>query len=182
MLKGMMDNFYILSGAMGAGKSTVLSQLRRNGIPCVPEPAREILTEQRLIQSTGVPEKNADLFSMLMLSRSIHNYSEKSAIGRAIVFDRGIPDTIAYARLFNLDETSYANAAKEFRYNPTVFFLPAWEEIYTNDSERKMSFEEAEAFGTMVRSIYEKFDYRILEVPKVSLEERVKFIMDGIAK
>ena len=116
-----------------------------------------------------------------MLSRSIHNYYENRAMEKAVVFDRGIPDMIAYARLFQLDETSYANAAKEFRYNPTVFYLPAWEEIYTNDSERKMSFEDAKAFGTVVRSIYEELGYRSLEVPRFSLEERVKFIFARIA-
>jgi predicted ATPase len=79
--------------------------------------------------------------------------------GEAVVLDRGIPDMLAYVRLFLLDETSYANAAKEFQYNPTVFYLPAWEEIYTNDVERKMSFDQAKAFGEMARSIYEKFGY-----------------------
>jgi predicted ATPase len=174
-------NFYVLSGAMGAGKSAVLCRLRDLGIHCVPEPAREILAEQRLIQAMGVPERNADLFSMLMLSRSIHNYHENSSVEEAVVFDRGIPDMLAYARLFMLGETSYANAAQEFRNNPTVFYLPAWEQIYTTDSERKMSFEDAKAFGDVVRSIYEKFGYRILEVPQFSLEERVQFILDRIA-
>jgi predicted ATPase len=174
-------NFYVLSGAMGGGKSTVLSRLRDFGIHCVSEPAREILAEQRLIKAMGVPEKNADLFCMLMLSRSIHNYYEHSSVEESVVFDRGIPDMVAYASLFRLDETSYFNAAKEFRYNTTVFYFPAWEEIYTNDAERKMSFEDAKEFGTVVRSIYDNFGYRILEVPQFSLEERVKFILDRIS-
>ena len=148
------NNYYVLSGAMGGGKSTVLSRLRDFGIHCVPEPAREILAEQRMIKAMGVPEKNADLFSMLMLSRSIHNYYENSSVEESVVFDRGIPDMVAYARLFMLDETSYSNAAKEFRYNTTVFYFPAWEEIYTNDSERKMSFEKANEFGALVEGVY----------------------------
>jgi predicted ATPase len=104
-------NFYVLSGAMGAGKSMVLSQLSGLGIPCVPEPAREILAEQRRIHARGVPEKDPDLFSMLMLSRAIHDYQAKSALEEPVVFDRGIPDMVAYARLFRLDETPYRNAA-----------------------------------------------------------------------
>jgi predicted ATPase len=175
------SNFHILSGAMGGGKSTVLSRLRDLGIHCVPEPAREILAEQRLINGTGVPENNADLFSMLMLSRSIHDYYENSSVEESVVFDRGIPDMIAYARLFMLDDTPYVNAAQEFRYHTTVFSFPAWKEIYANDSERKMSFEEAKAFGAAVRSIYEKLGYRILEVPRFSLEKRVQFILDRLA-
>jgi predicted ATPase len=175
------NNFYVLSGAMGGGKSTVLARLSGLGIHCVSEPAREILAEQRMIKAMGVPEKNAALFSLLMLSRSIHNYYENSFVEASVVFDRGIPDMLAYARLFGLAETSYANAAKEFRYNPTVFYFPAWEEIYTTDAERKMSFEAAKAFGAVVRSVYENFGYQILEVPRVSLEERVNFIVDSIS-
>jgi predicted ATPase len=174
------NNSYLLSGAMGAGKSAVLDRLRERGIPCVPEPAREILREQRLIQGRGVPEKDAALFSMLMLSRSMHNYSE-NASSAAVVFDRGIPDMLAYARLFQLDESCYANAAQEFRYNPIVFHFPAWEQIYATDAERKMSFTDAKTFGAIVRSIHENLGYQILEVPRFSVEERVQFILDIIA-
>ena len=95
---------------------------------------------------------------------------------------RGIPDMLAYARLFELDEIPYTNAAREFRYHLTVLFLPAWEEIYTTDSERKMSFRDAEAFGAVVRSIYENLGYQIIEVPRISLEERVQFILERIAR
>lgn len=59
------NNFYVLSGAMGGGKSAVLASLKAFGIPCIPEPTREILAEQRQIKATGVPEKNADLFCMM---------------------------------------------------------------------------------------------------------------------
>lgn len=174
-------NFYVLSGAMGGGKSTVLAGLRDLGMHCVPEPAREILAEQRLINAKGVPEQNAELFSLLMLSRAMHNYSERRTLEAPVMFDRGIPDLIAYARLFQLDETPYTNAVLAFRYNPTVFHFPAWEEIYTTDAERKMSFAAAQDFGAVVRSIYEKLGYRILEVPRVSPAERANFIYTSIA-
>ncbi|MCB9134822.1 MAG: AAA family ATPase [Anaerolineales bacterium] len=173
-------NFYILSGAMGGGKSTILSALKARGHHCIPEPAREILAEQRLIQGVGVPEKNPDMFCSLMLSRAMHNYSQNLSTAGNVIFDRSIPDMLVYARLFSLDETPYTHAAHEFRTHPTVFFFPAWQEIYTNDSERKMSFEQARAFGDTVRAIYEKFGYRILEVPRFSIEERVQFILDKL--
>lgn len=174
-------NFYVLSGAMGGGKSTILARLSACGLACVPEPARAILAEQRLIKAQGVPEQNAGLFSMLMLARAIHNYTEKSSRETPVVFDRGMPDMIAYARLFQLDETPYANAAQAFRYNPTVFYFPAWAAIYTTDTERKMSFAAAQDFGAVVRSIYEQHGYRILAVPRCSPEERVNFICASIA-
>lgn len=173
-------NFYVLSGAMGAGKSATLSRLTELGMLCVPEPAREILAEQRSIKGRGVPEKSPDMFTMLMLSRSIHDYSIHRPEAETVIFDRAIPDMIAYARLFRLDETPYVNAAQEFRYNPNVFYFPAWEKIYRNDSERKMSFDDASAFGSVVRSIYEGCGYHILDVPRLTVEERVQFILNCI--
>lgn len=175
-------NFYILSGAMGAGKSAVLSRLTELGILCVPEPAREILAEQRRIKGMGIPEKSPDLFTMLMLSRSIQDYTAHRPEAETVVFDRGIPDMIAYARLFRLDETPYANAGREFRYNPNVFYFPAWENIYTTDSERKMSFADASAFGKLVKSIYEGCGYHVLDIPHLTVEERVQFILNCIKK
>ena len=72
------------------------------------------------------------------------------------------------------------SASKTFRYNPTVFYFAAWQEIYTNDEERKISFEGAQAFGIDVKSIYKSLGYQILDVPRLSIEERVKFILERI--
>ena len=52
------SNYFILTGAMGGGKSTILAKLAESGVYCVPEPARAILAEQRMISSAGVPEIN----------------------------------------------------------------------------------------------------------------------------
>ena len=68
------NNYFILTGAMGGGKSTILARLAESGVCCVPEPARAILAEQRMSESADVPEKQAEPFPMLMLARAIHNY------------------------------------------------------------------------------------------------------------
>jgi len=65
------QNYFILTGAMGAGKSTILDKFKKLNIKCIDEPARQILAEQRLIQGNGLPETNSNLFTELLLSRSI---------------------------------------------------------------------------------------------------------------
>jgi predicted ATPase len=52
-----MTKHIILTGAMGSGKSTVLSLLKQKGYRTIEEPARPILAEQRSIEDEGVPEK-----------------------------------------------------------------------------------------------------------------------------
>jgi predicted ATPase len=173
-------NYFVLTGAMGSGKSTLAQEIKKAGIRCIAEPAREILAEQRAIGSDGVPEQNPELFCKLMLSRSLQNYNDMMNASEIQVFDRGIPDLVAYAELFAIDSTSFYKAAEQNRYHPGVFFFEGWEEIYTTDSERKISFEGARLFGESVRSIYEKLGYHLLSVPLQSIEERTSFILERL--
>ena len=174
------ENFVVLTGAMGGGKSTILKTLFQMATVCVPEPARKILFEQRSIGASGVPEIDSGLFTMLMLSRSIHDYNEHEAGQMQVVFDRGIPDMIAYAELFGLDLRPYKNAAEQYRYNDTVFYFPPWEDIYSTDEERKMSFEAAKAFGVRTIQIYRDLGHTVIEMPFVSIDERVRFVLEKL--
>ena len=116
------DNYFILTGAMGAGKSTVLRELRKLCMICVDEPARQILAEQRSIQGDAIPDKNKALFTILLLSRSINQFKQLQGHQGPVIFDRGIPDNIGYAQLFNVNTTLYFNASHQYRYNKRVFF------------------------------------------------------------
>lgn len=98
-----------------------------------------------------------------------------------VFFDRGIPDLIGYAELFGLDASDAANAAALHRYNDRVFVLPSWPEIYVTDSERKMTFEAAEAFGKRVRSIYVELEYSVIDAPCDTVVARARFILDNLA-
>jgi predicted ATPase len=175
-----MTRNIILTGAMGSGKSTVLKLLKAEGLTVVEEPAREILAEQRSIGDEGVPEKNPKLFTQLLLSRAIYQYKQMQNTADTVIYDRGIPDNIAYANLFKLTYLPAYQAAKLYPYDSTVFFFPAWKEIYTTDDERKISFEAAKEFGDEVKRIYQKYDYKLIEVPCISASERARFIMNHI--
>lgn len=163
---------------MGGGKSTILQALLERRVICVPEPARKILSEQRSIQGTGVPEIDPSLFTMLMLSRAIHDYSLQDSAG--VVFDRGVPDMVAYAGLFELDLRPYKAAAEKYRYNENVFYFPPWEEIYSTDEERKIDFEGAKNFGIQTKRIYQDLGYNVIEVPRIPITERADFILSRI--
>ena len=71
-------------------------------------------------------------------------------------------------------------AAELFRYARTVFVMPPWREIYQNDAERKQDFAEAIASYDLAVSTYREFGYEPVDVPKVSVTERVQFILERV--
>jgi predicted ATPase len=178
------NRYFILTGAFGSGKSTVLDYLQLRGIQGIVEPARPILAEQRSIQGNGLPGKDPRLFIELMLSRMLSAYAHSEAFAGPILFDRGIPDILAYAKLFGFDFPPGENAARLYRYNPHVFIAPAWEQIYRTDDERTVPFSVAREFGDDVREIYTRLGYTLTDLPCVSAEERAAFIQHhlGVSK
>jgi len=176
------NNFFILTGAMGAGKSTVIQKINGRGFSCIDEPAREILKVQRSINGSGVPERNAWMFNQLMLSRMLYQYKSNIDKDHIIIFDRGIPDIIGYSELLNSEKENSSAASEEYRYNKHVFLFKGWEEIYTNDDERKMSYALAESFGEDITRVYQRLGYSTIDVPFVPAEERASFIIDSIER
>lgn len=177
----MVDNrYFLLTGAFGSGKSTLLEHLQSRGIRGIVEPARPILAEQRSIQGNGVPEKDPRLFVDLMLSRMLQSYRDNEAFAGPVLFDRGIPDLLGYAKLFGLDFAAGEDAARLYRYNSMVFIAPAWEEIYRTDDERTAPFSVAREFDKDLREIYGRFGYALIDLPCVSVEERAEIVLDRL--
>jgi predicted ATPase len=73
-----------------------------------------------------------------------------------------------------------ARAADRFRYNRRVFVAPPWPAIYTQDAERKQTPEEAVRTYEAVVAAYATCGYELVSLPLVSVEERVRFVLDTI--
>src|SRR5262245_34443264 len=174
-------HLFVITGPPGAGKTPLLRELMALGFPGIAEPAREVIAEQRSIGGQGVHDRNPQLFLDLMLSRAVADFERMSDTSGPVFFDRGIPDLIGYAELFGLDPASAAQAAAGHRYQDPVFALPSWREIYVTDSDRRMTFEAASAFGARVRTIYEDLGYDIIDVPCDTVRARARFICDIVS-
>ncbi len=59
--------------------------------------------------------------------------------------------------------------------------LPSWPEIYVTDSGRRMTFEQAAAFGDRVRTIYVDLGYSVVDVSRESVAARARFIVDTLS-
>ncbi|MEF9478844.1 AAA family ATPase [Chryseobacterium sp. 1B4] len=118
-----------------------------------------------------------------MFEESLKTYLEISEMGytKPVFFDRGILDTLGYMRLENIPIPGIMESkARAMVYHNNVFILPPWKEIYENDPERKQTFEQAVATFECMKEIYQEYGFTIIDVPKVSVESRVSFILDKI--
>jgi predicted ATPase len=148
----------------------------------VGEPAREILAEQRAIDGDGTYDRNASLFVDLLLQRSIDKHAAARTADAPVLFDRGVPDCIAYASVMGIDPSQSIRAAERYRYHGQVLMLQPWEEIYTVDDERTMSFADTFLFHHALVGAYERAGYVIVEVPRGSIEDRAAFVRDSITR
>jgi predicted ATPase len=56
------NNFFVLAGTSGTGKTSVLDDLRSRSYKCADEAARSVLSEQLEIDGPALPIKNPMLF------------------------------------------------------------------------------------------------------------------------
>jgi predicted ATPase len=172
------NNFYILSGGPGAGKTTVLDALRARGFQCVEETGRKIIREQKAIGGTIHHNGDRAAYRDLMLSRGIDDFNRVAERNAPVFFDRGIPELTGYSQFVGSDTPpAVEEAVARYRYNQTVFLFPPWQEIYANDSERKQDFREAIETCAAAADAYERTGYRIVEMPKAPVAARVEFIL-----
>ncbi|HQZ14097.1 MAG TPA: AAA family ATPase [Devosia sp.] len=173
-----MDNFVVITGGPGAGKTTLIDALAMLGHGRTIEAGRFIIEAQAGIGGMGVHWGDRQLFAELMLMHEIRSYEEAHAAPGLVFFDRGVPELMGYLRMSGRPVLPhFRKAAATCRYNRTVFAAPPWREIYVNDTERKQAFSEAVATYEACRGSYADAGYEVIDLPKASVGERVRFVL-----
>ncbi len=176
------DNLFIVTGAPGAGKTTLLDAATREGFRVGREAARAVIQSQAAIDGPAVQWRNPDMFAELMLDRDIQSWQSLRNHAGPVLCDRGIPDLVAFGRMLSLpDAGHFHRAAMLYRYNPIVFFAPPWRDIYTDDAERTEGWDHAQRIYGPMRDVYVELGYRVVELPRAPVAERLAFVKDAIA-
>jgi len=161
------------------GKTTTIKALRKKGHCCFDEVSRKVTLA---FQKQGIDQlflKKPLLFSEKLLDGRIHQFKAADRAPEELCFlDRGIPEVGAYMdyKDGNIPE-KFKKANADFTYD-RVFLFPMWKEIYQSDNERYETFQEAQKIQPFIIKAYENLGYHLIEVPRMAVTERVKFILE----
>ena len=173
-----MDDFIVISGCSGGGKSTLLAELAQRGYGAVEEPGRRIIAEERTGAGCALPWIDLSAFAERAMDLSRQDRQRTKHIPGPIFFDRGLVDAAA-ALEYATGKPVLRMIAGE-RYNRTVFMAPPWPEIYVADDDRQHPLEEAIQEYERLISAYSLLDYDIVILPKTAVSGRADFIVQRL--
>lgn len=162
-------NFFLISGGPGVGKTTLLEELRRRGERVVEETHRRIIRE-------GHAQSGSLKLGTLAAREDIARFEAMGEVQERVFFDRGVVDSLTP----QAPPWMWA-AAKRLRYNDLVFTPPPWPEIYTQDEERRQTFEDCLATHETMRRQLLDLGYTPVTVPPASVEARAAFVLEVTA-
>ena len=168
-------------GSPASGKTSIIDKLKNKGHVCMEEISREITLKA---QNKGIDQlflKDPDLFSKQLLEARKKQFIEADTADSPLVFfDRGLPDVVAYLDYIDSDYSmDFIENCKKHKYDK-VFILTPWKDIYIQDNERYETFEQATEIHKYLTKWYKRFDYKLVEVPHSTVENRVDFILKNI--
>ena len=171
----------VITGGPGTGKTTLINHMKTLGLNCYGEISRQVTLQARKDGIEQLFLTDPLLFSKKLLEGRKQQFINAARESAAVVFlDRGLPDILAYMDYIGDPYPSYFVDSCETHTYDFIFILAPWQEIFTSDSERYESFEEAIEIHQYLLETYARFGYQLIDIPFGSIKKRTDFILDTL--
>ena len=171
--------WHVITGAPCSGKTSVVKTLEHNGHRVVHEVARAHI-DDLLAGGASLDRIKADplAFERHILNAKIA-IEQRLPRDQLIFMDRAVPDSIAYFRLEGLATDEPRRQSRRVRYQRIFLF----EQLgFEKDGVRTEDRAMAERIERLLIHAYEGLGYDIIRVPRLSIQERVTFVLSCIDK
>jgi predicted ATPase len=176
----LSDNFVLITGCSGGGKSTLLAELKARGRRVVEEPGRRIVREELERGGEALPWVDPVAFLRRALTMALADMAAAEALPGWVFFDRGLIDAAA-----PLEELTGEPALKAVgaaaAFHRRVFMAPPWPEIYVTDAERRHGFEAGLSEYERQQTLLPRLGYQVITLPKIPVEARADFVLAALS-
>ena len=170
---------FVITGPSCSGKSSLISELKKRGFYVINEVAANYILEQK---AKGV-EKPWLVPSFQSVVLRLHlDEEEKIPPDTGVVFiDRGIPDILTFFKYRKQKiPKELAKRVAELKRYDKVFALSQLHFFKTENYRVEKDAAESRNIFEMIRKEYESDGYALINVPSVSVDDRVKFVLENI--
>jgi predicted ATPase len=176
----LLNNFILITGCSGGGKSTFLDALSSKGYETIAEPGRRIIEAARAGSDENLPWVDMKAFARCAFDMANSDLMSASRMAGNVFFDRGVVDAAVALQAAGGDPYRETLGPKR-HYSKTVFLAPPWPEVFREDEARRHGFKSASEECHRLEKALDELGYRTCVLPKVSVEERVAFVLDELA-
>ncbi|MEK9151314.1 MAG: ATP-binding protein [Patescibacteria group bacterium] len=172
------NNWYIITGAPHAGKTTLIEALENLGHTVMFEAAREYIDEEMKMGKTIREIREDELeFQKKILAMKIEK-ENKASREELIFWDRGIPDSMAYYEMLGVAEDPFLQKAMENAVYKKVFLLQPL--AYKKDYARTESEEQQRMIHELLKKAYLAHGCELVEVGGDVFEKRLESILKNL--
>jgi predicted ATPase len=172
---------YVLTGAPGAGKTSILEHLHARGFAVVEEAATEVIARW---QAAGIDEAWRRLDFCDAIAALQRERQEQPEAAGVQLFDRSPLCTLALARWLGHPvtpalEAEVARVLTERIYRPTVFFVRPLGFV-TPTEARRISYSDSLLFEAVHEQVYREHGFDLVDVAPGTVAGRAAFVESRI--
>lgn len=174
-----VPEWYVVTGGPHSGKTTIVNRLSEMGYDTNPEYSR-LLIDRELKKGKSLDEirGNSKMFQDALVAGKL-GLERNLPKDKMVFLDRGLVDSIAYYKFLKIPLPKGLVKLCRKRYKK-VFLLGMLP--YKQDYARNEPKKHAYKLNRLIKQVYSQFGYKVIVIPAMPVEDRVKMILDNLDK